>query len=76
MFDVLISIHFYLLSGKRLCAGETFARNILFLMLCAILQNFNIEVPEGHTFPHPALELQTTGTVKSQPDFWLRFKSR
>lgn len=59
-----------------MCAGETFARNILFLFLTAILQNFNISVPEGHTLPHPALELQTSGLIKTQPDFWLKFDSR
>lgn len=63
-------------AGKRLCAGETFARNMLFLFVAAILQNFDLSAPAGETLPDPALEPQTTGTIKTPPDFRLKFTSR
>lgn len=63
-------------AGKRLCAGETFARNTMFLMLATILQNFNFSAPAGCTVPDPALEPHTTGIIKLPPDFWLKFEAR
>lgn len=38
-------------AGKRLCAGETFARNAMFLMLAGLLQHFSFHVPEGNKAP-------------------------
>lgn len=69
------NIHF-LFKGKRLCAGETFARNILFLYLATILQNFNVSVPPGHVMPNPAIEHNRTGIIKTTPNFYLKFASR
>lgn len=63
-------------AGKRLCAGETFARNVLFLFVTALLQNFTLSVPEGERLPDPRFEEQTTGVVKTPPDFQLKFTSR
>ncbi|GLV43687.1 Cytochrome P450 304a1 [Carabus blaptoides fortunei] len=38
-------------AGKRLCAGETFARNALFLIVTALYQNFIFKVPVGAKLP-------------------------
>lgn len=37
--------------GRRVCAGETFARNTLFIYLVGLIQNFKLEVPEGYCLP-------------------------
>lgn len=59
-------------AGKRVCAGETFARNTLFLLTAAIAQNFNIAMPEGEQMP-----LKTsTGFLRQLPDFWMEFSPR
>lgn len=63
-------------AGKRLCAGETFARNMLFLYTAALLQNFDVSAPVGEVLPDPGMETQTTGTIKTPPDFRLKFTSR
>lgn len=58
--------------GKRLCAGETFARNALFLLTASVAQNFNLGVLDGGKMP------MTTVTCFTQhlPDFWLEFLPR
>jgi len=35
--------------GKRQCAGETLARQEMFILLSSILQHFHILPPEGET---------------------------
>lgn len=40
IFNILID----LLVGKRVCAGETFARHNLFVVAAAILQNFDLQL--------------------------------
>ncbi|XP_055524353.1 probable cytochrome P450 304a1 [Wyeomyia smithii] len=60
--------------GKRLCAGETFSRNTLFLMFTALLQNFDIEQRLGDSLPD--LSKRITGVVTSTEPFWLNFKPR
>jgi len=34
--------------GRRACMGEPVARDMLFLFLAMILQNFNVEIPPGY----------------------------
>jgi cytochrome P450 len=60
-------------AGKRLCAGETFARNTLFLCYTAILQNFNIKTPDGSL---PDLSKRTCGLTTAPEDFWLKLEAR
>lgn len=65
----------YILSfgaGKRLCAGETFARNNMFLMLSGLLQNFNFK-PVGEV---PNLENKKWGFICDIPAFWVDAISR
>uniref|UniRef100_A0A182G035 Cytochrome P450 n=1 Tax=Anopheles albimanus TaxID=7167 RepID=A0A182G035_ANOAL len=58
-------------AGHRVCAGETFARNALFLTITTLVQRFNIatELP-----PDPGQHL--TGVIRTAPDFWIKFTSR
>lgn len=61
-------------AGKRLCAGETFARNVVFLMMTALIQNFNFTVPENGKIP--AVCETHTGLLRLPPPFWLNVASR
>lgn len=60
-------------AGKRLCAGETFARNTLFLLLSALFQNFNIELPAGQSVN---LRDNQTGFIRYTPPFWVKLINR
>lgn len=61
-------------AGKRLCAGETFARNVIFLAATALIQNFNFKLPENERMPD--VSETHTGILRVPPPFWLRFESR
>lgn len=56
-------------AGRRLCAGETFARNMLFLFTSAFLQAFTIGMPNG-VKPYKFSE-NLTGTIRSTPNHWI-----
>lgn len=59
-------------AGKRLCAGETFARNTLFLLTATIAQNFNVTMPKGEKMP---MDMRSAFVVYL-PDFWLELSAR
>lgn len=59
-------------AGKRVCAGETFTRNMLFLAVAAIVQNFNFAIPKGEKLPMNA----KTGMFQYLPEFSLEFLPR
>lgn len=61
-------------SGKRLCAGETFSRNIIFLISTMLAQNFNIHELAGE--PIPRLDERITGVISLTPHFWAGLKIR
>lgn len=61
-------------AGRRLCAGETFSRNMLFLMSGALAQNFDIS-PDP-TMGLPDMGQIRTGIVSHPPEFWAKFESR
>ncbi|KAM7363718.1 putative cytochrome P450 304a1 [Cochliomyia hominivorax] len=61
-------------AGKRLCAGETFARNILFLMTTAMCQNFNFIL--GPSDKLPDLSTNLSGLITSPQDFWVQLEER
>lgn len=60
-------------AGRRLCAGETFARNTMFLCIAALLQNFNIKPSDGKL---PDLKDTHCGLSRIPRDFWIRFEAR
>jgi cytochrome P450 len=60
-------------AGKRLCAGETFARNTLFLCVTALLQNFNMK---GVGDEIPSLDDTNCGLIRLPNDFLVQFTSR
>ncbi|XP_036324622.1 probable cytochrome P450 304a1 [Rhagoletis pomonella] len=61
-------------AGKRLCAGETFARNMLFLLTTAICQNFNFTLGPADSLPD--LSKNLGGLIITPPDFWLQLEER
>ncbi|GLV43690.1 Cytochrome P450 304a1 [Carabus blaptoides fortunei] len=62
-------------AGKRLCAGETFARNSLFLLVAALYQNFVFKLPVGAKLPK--LENKIPGAVNTQRDLcWIQAIAR
>ncbi|XP_055619043.1 probable cytochrome P450 304a1 [Toxorhynchites rutilus septentrionalis] len=61
-------------AGKRVCAGDQFARNALFLAVTSLVQNFTLQLPDGQTSPD--IEARQTGVIRTTPDFRLRFTSR
>lgn len=61
-------------AGKRLCAGETFSRNTMFLVFSALLQNFDITIPNDKKIPLP--HEHCTGIFQYAPEYRLKFKTR
>ncbi|XP_017868735.1 PREDICTED: probable cytochrome P450 304a1 [Drosophila arizonae] len=61
-------------AGKRLCAGETFARNMLFLITTAMLQNFDYVLAPGDSLPD--LSKNEVGLVLTPPDYWVQLRER
>lgn len=61
-------------AGKRLCAGETFSRNTLFLVVSALVQNFDIKMPENERMPLP--DEHCTGIFQYAPKYRLKFVPR
>ncbi|XP_017768827.1 PREDICTED: probable cytochrome P450 304a1 [Nicrophorus vespilloides] len=61
-------------AGKRLCAGETFARNTMFLMVTGIMQNFTLSMPEKEK--PPCTDNQVNGITVSIPDYWMKVTPR
>ncbi|KAJ6636080.1 putative cytochrome P450 [Pseudolycoriella hygida] len=61
-------------AGKRLCAGETHARNVMFLTVSAILQNFDISVPDESKLHRESDFL--TGLISIVPNFFVKFDTR
>ena len=61
-------------AGKRLCAGETFARNMLFLCTTAILQSFTVRMADG------AKPLKysdnVTGLIRLPKNHWIELTAR
>ncbi|XP_037033214.1 probable cytochrome P450 304a1 [Bradysia coprophila] len=60
--------------GKRLCAGETHGRNLLFLVITAILQNFDISVPDVSKLPRET-DFHT-GVITFVPEYFIKFDAR
>lgn len=61
-------------AGKRVCAGETFARNTFFLVASAFIQNFTFEMPPNERMPN--YDETNTGIIITVPEFWLKIEAR
>lgn len=61
-------------AGKRLCAGETFARNMLFLFTAAFFQTFNVSLPPNQKPINFSDNL--TGLIRTTPDHWIQLHAR
>lgn len=62
-------------AGRRLCIGETFARNAIFLLVAALFQNFTIgEADFGGQVP--CRSKNTIAVIKTPPDFWVKVEPR
>lgn len=72
--DLKLDISLPFGAGKRLCAGETFARNTLFLFISAFFQNFNISLPKGKAFP--SRSKNGTGLITYTPEYWIKVTAR
>ncbi|GLH16245.1 Cytochrome P450 6a22 [Gryllus bimaculatus] len=60
--------------GKRLCAGETFARHYLFLFFAGLMQNFRFRMPDGQK--PPPMDGHRPGIIESIPPFWVEVQPR
>jgi cytochrome P450 len=54
ILDVFDMRRIFFFAGKRVCPGESFARNELFLYVCGLLQAFRFELDPN--FPKPSLD--------------------
>ncbi|XP_047118335.1 probable cytochrome P450 304a1 [Schistocerca piceifrons] len=61
----------YVFPCKRVCPGETFARQNMFLMLATLLQNFSVRA-DGL----PPLHCNNPGAIETPPAFWAQFEPR
>lgn len=61
-------------AGRRLCAGETFARNTMFLCIAALCQNFNVKRVENKN--SGGLDDDHVGLAIVPKDFWIKFEPR
>ncbi|XP_055852081.1 probable cytochrome P450 304a1 [Episyrphus balteatus] len=61
-------------AGKRVCPGETFARNLLFLLFASLCQNFNIILSPGEQ--PPDMSKNNSGFIITPPDFWVTMEPR
>ncbi|XP_060801790.1 probable cytochrome P450 304a1 isoform X2 [Amyelois transitella] len=60
-------------AGRRLCAGETYARQTMFQVFAALVQNFRVERAPGSA-PMPAPRMQ--GIITTIPDYWIKLTPR
>lgn len=64
-------------TGKRLCAGETFSRNLMFVLVAALAQSFDVRAADANaTVWQPDTDESRTGIVSFPPETWVRFEQR
>ena len=60
--------------GKRVCMGESLARNELFIFFTLIVQSLKIDLPVGHEKPDP--ERADAGIVRVPKPFHVNLSLR
>ncbi|VVD05001.1 unnamed protein product [Leptidea sinapis] len=61
-------------AGRRLCAGETFARQGMFLVLAMFMQQFKLSTADGKPLKQASKRIQ--GIITTIPEFWARVTPR
>ncbi|XP_026322481.1 probable cytochrome P450 304a1 [Hyposmocoma kahamanoa] len=61
-------------AGRRLCAGETYARQTMFQVFSAFMQAFHVSTADGKPLTKPTERIQ--GIIISVPEFWVRVTPR
>ncbi|XP_039750016.1 probable cytochrome P450 304a1 [Pararge aegeria] len=61
-------------AGKRLCAGETFARQSMFQVFSGFMQAFSVSTADGKPLQKPMKRIQ--GIITTLPEFWVRVTPR
>jgi hypothetical protein len=60
--------------GKRVCAKETFARHLIFLIFSALLQSFTVKGAPGK--PLPSTDHNLPDIIVTKKDMWILFEPR
>ncbi|KPJ02852.1 putative cytochrome P450 304a1 [Papilio xuthus] len=61
-------------AGRRICAGETYARQTMFQVFSCFMQAFKVSTADGKPKTKPAVRLQ--GIITSIPDGWVKVTPR
>ncbi|KPJ20780.1 putative cytochrome P450 304a1 [Papilio xuthus] len=61
-------------AGRRICAGETYARQTMFQVFSCFMQAFKVSTADGKPKTEPAVRLQ--GIITSIPDGWVKVTPR
>lgn len=61
--------------GRRVCVGETFSRNTLFVYLVGLIQKYKIELPPGGVLPDIASS-KTYALMTICKEFWIKLVPR
>lgn len=65
---------FHIISGRRLCAGETYARQTMFQVFAGFMQAFSVSTADGKPLTKPAKRIQ--GIITTIPEFWVKATPR
>ncbi|XP_001237486.2 probable cytochrome P450 304a1 [Anopheles gambiae] len=60
--------------GRRECPGQTYTRNVMFLIVATLVQRFELLPLQSDRLPD--LSKRQTGLVHGPDDFWVRFLPR
>lgn len=60
--------------GRRECPGQTYTRNVMFLIVATLVQRFELLPLQSDRLPD--LSKRQTGLVHGPDDFWVRFVPR
>ncbi|XP_063619467.1 probable cytochrome P450 304a1 [Cydia splendana] len=61
-------------AGRRLCAGETYARQCMFQVFASFMQAFDVSTADGRPLTKPARRIQ--GIITTIPEGWVRVTPR